>query len=404
MRLTRWAWRNVWRIRRRSVVTIAAMSLALVAMILFAGLIEGYVQGMERSVLDLEIGDLQIFQREYREHPSLYTRIEKPEALLDRLHAAGFRATGRLLAFGLAAAREASAGVSLRGVEVEPDSTVSSIGGEVERGRWLDPRDPKGVVLGHRLARTLGAHLGDEILLLSQAADGSMAYDLYRMRGRLVSIGDAVDRTGVFIVASAFRELMVVPSGVHQILARRPPELGLAQAAQQARRLAPGLDTRTWRQLMPTIASLMDSMYGSMAAMFFLVYVAIGILILNAMLMAVFERIRELGVLKAIGVGPLEVFRLIVLETAIQTGIAIGIGLALGIPALIYLERVGLNMESLAGVSIMGIAMDPVWRAVVSPKAFAGPVFTLVAIVSLAAILPAWKAARISPLEAMRYR
>lgn len=380
------------------------MSLALVAMMLVAGLIEGYTRGMVRSVLDLEVGDLQIFASDYREHPSLYSRIEQPGALLERLHAAGFRASGRLLSFGLAAAGQASAGVSLRGVQVDLDRTVSSVGSEVQRGRWLDPQDPRGVVLGRRLARTLGVQPGDEILLLSQAADGSMAYDLYRMRGVLRGIGDAVDRTGVFLTAAAFRELMVVPSGVHQILVRRPPDLDLALAAQRVRALAPELDVRTWRQLMPTIASYIDSMYAIMAVMFFLVYVAIGILILNAMLMAVFERIRELGVLKAIGVGPLDVFRLVACETGIQTGLAIALGLALGTPALIYLERVGLDLESLAGVSVLGIAMDPLWRAAVSPATFTGPVAMLVAIVFLASLYPAWKAAWISPLEAMRYR
>ena len=109
MDLFKLAWRNVWRNRRRSLVTIAAMSLALFVMILYSGLIEGYLVQMERSILDLEVGDLQIHAGDYRENPSLYTRIEEPARVQAPLEEAGFVSTGRLLGWGLAAADEASA-------------------------------------------------------------------------------------------------------------------------------------------------------------------------------------------------------------------------------------------------------------------------------------------------------
>ena len=97
---------------------MSAMALALLVMILYSGLIEGYLEGMERNVLDLEVGDLQIFAPEYRMDPSIYTRIDDPKAILDRLDEAGLDASARLLAFGLVAADEASSGASFRGVDV----------------------------------------------------------------------------------------------------------------------------------------------------------------------------------------------------------------------------------------------------------------------------------------------
>jgi hypothetical protein len=126
--------------------------------------------------------------------------------------------------------------------------------------------------------------------------------------------------------------------------------------------LARELDVKTWRQLLPTISSMLDSARGVMIAMFFIIYVAIGILILNAMLMAVFERIREFGVLKALGVGPFDVLRLILVESAIQTAIAILVGVSLAVPGILYLSRTGIDLGKLGGVTIMGIAWDPVWR------------------------------------------
>ena len=393
----------MWRNRRRTIVTVAAMTLALFVMILYAALMEGYLRGMERNILDLEVGDVQVFAEDYRENPSLWTRIEDPDALLESLDAAGFPASARLLGFGLAAAGESSAGVSFRGIDVERDATVSGIHDELAHGEWLDPADPGGVVLGRRLARMLGVEPGDEILVLSQGADGSMAYDLYRVRGVLRGVGDATDRTGVFMNAETFRELLVVPEGAHQIIVRRPPELALASAAGSIARMAAGFDVKTWRQLLPTLASLLDSARGLIFAMFFITYLAVGILILNAMLMAVFERVREIGVMKALGVDPLEVLAMMIAESAIQTGLALLVGVGLSVPALLYLSRVGIDLGSLAGVAVMGVAMDPIWRASVHPSAYSGPITALVVIVALAVIYPAAKAALIEPVEAMRY-
>ena len=169
------------------------------------------------------------------------------------------------------------------------------------------------------------------------------------------------------------------------------------------RALAPELDVKTWRELMPTMASLIDSTRSIVQIVFYVVYVVIAILVLNAMLMAVFERIREFGVLKAIGVSPGTVVTIIVAESALQTALAITIGLALSVPGLWYLTSVGIDTGALGGISLMGVAFNQIWYAVVTPYTFWGPVLALVVMVFLAVLYPAAKAARISPIDAMRH-
>jgi len=400
----RMAWRNVWRNKRRSVVTVSAMSLALLVMILYTSLVDGYIKQMERNLLDLELGEVQIFAEDYRDSPSIYKRIKDTQKLIERLKAQGLKATARLLASGLAAGGDSSAGVSFIGVDVKQDRAVSLIYKNVMDGKWLDPAEPGGVVIGRRLAKNLNVKPGDDLVVLSQGADGSMANELYKVRGILRGITDSVDRTGVFMTADAFRELMVVSEGTHQIIIRKPDEMPLNDALLKVREIAPGQDVKTWRQIVPTLASMMDSVQSVMFVMFMIVYFAIAIVILNAMLMAVFERIREFGIMKALGVGPGAVLRLILAEAAIQTVLAVFIGCALSIPGLWYLTEVGINLMSLGGITIHGLAWDPIWRASVSAQSYTGPVITLVVIVMLAVLYPAVKAAMIVPVRAIYHR
>ncbi len=398
------AWRNVWRNRRRSLVTIAAMTLALWVELLYSGLVLGYMRGMERDLLDLEVGDIQIFAPDYLDNPSIYTFIDNPDIQLAKLDHLAYPASARLLAGGLAAAGEFSAGVAFRGVDVERDAKVTLIGERVAEGTWLDLADPYGVVVGRRLAKTLDLKPGDELVVLTQAADGSMGNELFTVRGVLLGVADGTDRTAIFMTEEAFRQLLVFPEGAHQIIVRRPPDVGLDIAAAQVRSLVPELQVKTWRELMPVIASMLDSTQGLVIIVFLIIYVAVGILILNAMLMAVFERIREFGVLKALGVSPLCVVNLIFVESAIQTAIAIAVGVTLALPGMWYLSNVGIDVGVLGGTSTMGVAMRPIWYGIYDANALSGPLLMLVLIVFLAALYPALKAAWIQPVEAMRHR
>ncbi len=408
MNLLRMAWRNVWRNQRRSLVTIAAIALALTVELLYSGLVVGYVQGMERDVVDLELGDVQIHAEGYRERPSLYTKIEAPEPLLAALDERGYPASARLLAGGLGASGKLSAGVQLLGLNVERDQKVSSIHARVAAGAWLDPGDPSGVVVGSRLGKTLELEPGDELIVLTQGADGSMANELYTVRGVLLSVAGGTDRAAVFMTEDAFRELMVFPEGAHRVIVRRPAKVPVDQAAEAVQEvtgpLAAELEVKTWKQLMPVVATMLESTQGMIFIIFFIIYIAVGLLLLNAMLMAVFERIREFGLLKALGVEPRRVMLVIFAESAIQTAIAILISAALATPSMWYLATRGIDVGGLAGTDMMGVAMRPVWYGVYNLETIKGPFISLFVIIGLAILYPAFKAARLNPVQAMRHR
>jgi len=403
MRLWAMAWRNVWRNRRRTLVTMGAMTFGLLAMILYAGLVEGYLIGLERNVLDLEMGDVQIHEPTFRRKPSLYKIIEDDQRIIGELDDAGYPASARLLGPALAAAGDVSAGVSLRGLDPLRDASVSEIGDHVAEGQWLDSGDDHGVVIGRKLARILDVQVGDELILLSQGADGSTANDAYRVRGILRGVADGVDRAGIFMIDAAFRELMVLDRGAHQIIVRRPKHVPLADAEAFVQQVAGDDEALSWKGLAPTMARMLESTRGAMLAMYGIIYIGIGMLILNTMLMAVLERVREFGVLKAIGVGPLRLFQLVMAESAVMSGVATAAGIGLSVFPLMYLRTSGVDLSSLIGeATIAGIAVDPIWRAEINANTFVTPVFTMLFIVLFAVLYPAIRAALIRPVVAMR--
>ena len=405
MKILSIASRNVFRNWRRTLVTTLAMGFSGFIMTLFAALMAGMLQTSERNAVAMNLGDIQIHAEGYRDDPDLYNRIDNTAGLVNKLQQAGFHATQRIYGFGLAAAGSTSAGVQMRGVNLKNEATVTQVHKHVMQGQWLADNDPMGVVIGRKLARTLGVRPGDEVIIIGQATDGSMANDLYTVRGILKSIGEEVDRAGFFMVESSLRELMVLPEGSHEIAVMRSDRSSdLESAAAQVAGLARGYEILNWRQLQPVIARILDLADAQTIIMILITYVAVAMVILNAMLMSVFERIREFGIMKAIGVTPWQLMALVYAETMVQVVIASIISLVSGWSAAHYFQKNGIDLSAIASsTSFGGVAIDPIWNAHVTTEALALPIVFLFIIAAAAVIYPAIKAAVIHPVKAIHY-
>ncbi|MEN8142744.1 MAG: FtsX-like permease family protein [Thermodesulfobacteriota bacterium] len=407
MKILTWALRNIWRYRHRSGVIISAMAFAGFIMIFYATLMEGLLHTTEKNAIAMETGQFQVHAEGYRDDPDLYKRIADPDELLGAIKQKGFNAAPRLYGFGLAAAGSSSAGVMMRGVNTDLEKEVTEIHKHLLSGSWLSAIDPAGVVIGRRLAKILGVKTGSEVVIVSQAADGSMANELYLVRGILKSVGEGIDRGGFFMLDKAFRQLMVMPEGIHEIAIHHPAEfIDLEAGTVELAGLMPGLEVMNWRQLMPVVARILDVSKFSLLLMLFITYTAVGILTLNSMLMGVFERIHEFGIIKALGVPPWQIFSLITMETVIQTLIASTLALVTAVPLSIYCETHPVDLTSLASTSasIAGVALDPLWYCRVTMDSVVTPVLVLFAVSLVAIIYPAGKAALIRPLQAIYHR
>ncbi len=406
MRILTLASRNVRRSWQRSLVTMLAMAFACFIMIFFASLMEGMMQGSERSVVAMNMGDIQVHAPGYRDDPDLYSRIDNAEALVSEIEKQGYRAASRIYGYGLLAANMASSGVQLRGIDLKQEMQVTELYQHVSRGEWLVEDDVYGVVLGKKLAATLGVELGDELVFVGQSADGYMANELFRVRGILKSVSDGIDRMGLFVPMPTLRELMAIPAGAHEIVAvRADRSTDLDAATAQLALLAEGQEVKNWKQLMPVVARMIETADVQIMIMLVIFYIAVATVVLNAMLMNVFERIHEFGIMKALGVSPWQLVGLVFTETFIMTLLAAFVGLISGWWISDYYQLHGIDMSALAGsISYGGIAFDPVWYCAVTANALLYPVIFLLIVAALAVIYPAGKAALLSPVKAIYFR
>jgi ABC-type lipoprotein release transport system permease subunit len=181
--LIRMAWRNIWRNPRRSLITLCAMTFSLTLMIVATNVMEGMNRQMVGYAADRSLGHVQAHAEGYYKDRGLHDTL--PFSILELFNEGAFRVAPRAYAFGLASLGEQSAGVQIRGIDPAREREVTDVWKHMLQGRYFRPGEEKVVVLGRKIAKTLNAKPGSEIALITQAADGSLGNDLYRVVGVL---------------------------------------------------------------------------------------------------------------------------------------------------------------------------------------------------------------------------
>jgi len=405
MNIIRLASKNIRRNRHRTLVTMLAMSFACVIMIVYSALMKGMVAGSERQAVVVNMGDIQIHAKGYRDDPDIYSTIHNTDSLISKIHNAGFLAAPRQYGFGLIVSDDNSSGAQLRGIDLALEATVTQIHLHILQGSWLDKTDPRGVVIGKKMARLLNVTIGSELIFVGQTSEGFIANDIFKVKGILKSISSDVDNSAIFMSNNVLATLLTLSKEAHEIvIMRQDRNNDLIRATQSIQTMAPDYEVLNWQSLNPVIARFLETADVQTMIMMIFTYIAVASVVLNAMLMSVFERIREFGIMKAIGVTPLQTILLVYAETFLLTLMASFVALGSGWWAASYLQQHGLDMSSIAGnIAFAGIALDPIWYALITPDVFYMPIIFLFAIAAIAVLYPAVKVARLKPINAIHH-
>jgi len=405
MTVFRQAWRNLWRNSRRTSITMGAVVVSTSVMIFTSALTIGMVDDMIGSITRTSIGEVQVHSAKYLADRSLYRTVNRPATIILASQKAGAQAAPRSYGFGLVSCRMKSAGAMFWGVDPETEKKAFDLAANLAGGKYLAARPARGIVLGSRLAKSLEAKVGSEIVALVQAADGSLGNEMFRVTGILASVGDAVDRNAAIIHRGDWAELFAAEGMVHEVAITSRGKLSLAVLEGAVKSASRRQDVRSWRQLVP-MASDMLGMVDVMLLIFSVVFgCAAGLGVMNTMLMATHERTREFGVLKALGTTPRQIVRDVSIEAAMLGLIGAAMGILIGAVAGWYTQVHGIDTSALAsgGLNVSGLRMDPVWHARLTAKTVVVPPLIMWVMCVLSALYPAVRAARLDPVKAMAH-
>ncbi len=413
-RLFQLAWRNLWRNPRRTLIAMAAIGLGYAMLLFVACLMAGLRQQMIESGTDLVFSDIEVHAPGYYPdrptHQTLGGRKGTDVSALVAAIAADPRvqaASPRVYGYGLVSATHQSAGAELLGVVPDQEQKITVLQTRIVKGSYLTEQTPKDVVMGDKLATMIGVGLGSEIVLLTQAAGGSMGNDLYTVTGMFHTGLDAMDQGLVLMSLASLQELLRLPLGrIHEIGIKLHDitEATTAAAALEVQ-LSKTLPVRAraWPELAPELADYVQFNRRVTFILFFIFFLLAVIGIVNTMLLAVIERTRELGMLMAVGMRPVQVVGLIVAEAASLAGASLVLGGMLGAPLLWYLQVHGLDLGAdRGGVSLAGVVVGHLWYGRQDFTTYLQAALGLAVTALVSALYPALRAARFRPTQALR--
>jgi len=408
------AWRNLWRNPRRTFIAMAAIGFGYAMLLFVACLMAGLRQQMIETGTSLVISDIEVHAPGYYPKRSLYQTLGGRQgtdvgALLAAVAAdPRVRAVSpRVYGYGLVNATHQSAGAQILGVVPNQEPKVTVLQTRIVKGSYLTEQMPKGIVIGDKFATAIGVGVGSEVILLTQAADGSMGNDLYKIVGIFHTGLDAVDRGLVLMSLASLQELLRLPSiRIHEVAIKLH---AITEATAVAKALGGQLSktvpvqVRAWSELVPELADYVQFNRGITYILFLIFFLLAVIGIVNTMLMAIIERTRELGMLMAVGMRPVQVIGLILAEAAGLAAASLVLGGAIGAPLLWYLQVHGLDLGGAGDdVSLAGVVVGRHWYGAQDFSAYGQAALGLAITALVSALYPALRAARFRPTEALR--
>ena len=402
------AWRNIWRNPRRSLLTMFAIAFATVLLVFMLSWQFGSYETMINTAVKIHTGHLQVQAKGYREKRDIRLVVPDPAAVgkvLETIPEVAAYAS-RANAFSLVSSKDRTYGVMVIGIDPERESRVSSLKSIIHEGTYLSSTDTNQALLGRLLAKNLRVDLGDEVVLLGQGRDGSIAATMVQVKGIFKSGQDEFDRNFINIPLPFFQDVYAMDGAVHEVVAlgesledvpeiKRVVKAGIEKLSNQR-----DLVVLDWKELMPGLiqAIQMDLVSGFIFYIILIVVVAFSIL--NTFLMAIFERTREFGVLMAMGTTPRRLTRLLLLESCSMTLLGVIFGSIIGSLITWYFQDHGIVIHGAAELTHHYGLPERMYPHLSMLSICTGAGVVLI-ITLLTALYPALKIRRLRPVKAM---
>ena len=397
------AWRNLWRNHRRSLIMLTAIAIGLWGMIWMTALMRGMVDQMIDDAINTLSGHVQVHAPGYLDDPSIEHSIPAVEdnpqlqKLLDSTQVTAWSQRVRVPAV-IRSERDVY-GVTLIGIDPEREVGLSFIADSVNEGRYLETAADKQVLVGRKLLEQLETKPGRRIVLMSQDPDNNIAERGFRIAGVFDADLQATETGYVFAGIDTVRKMLRMGDVVSEISLLGTDYRDVDGLAQEVQTVSDYGETKTWLQLDPYMASMLNVMDGFIFIWFGVIFLALSFGLVNTLLMAVFERTREIGLIQALGMQPGSILFMVLVESLIMLLIGLFAGNLLSWLTILPIRD---------GIDISGVSEGLEWAGMsstLSPSVLASDVLlanSIVLVLGVAAsLLPAWRASRKVPVEAI---
>ena len=400
--LSRLAWRNLWRNHRRTLIMLLAIILGTWAMIFMTALMRGMVSQMVSDGISALPGHVQVHHPDYRDDPSIANLINVPDAeIAERFSGAGFRQwASRVRVPAVITSEYDSRGVTLIGVDPALEDGLTFVDYGAVEGRFLESVDDKGVVIGRKLAKTLNTEVGKRIVLMSQDPDNEIADRGFRVVGLFTASVTSFEEQFVFAGKTTTQNMLRIGDQVSEIAVLGDDYRDVeAEYEKTLELINDGVVVQRWTDLDRFLGTMLGVMDGFVLVWIIVIFLALSFGLVNTLVMAVFERVREIGLMLALGMRPINILGQIILESSMLLAIGLALGSAL---SWVTVQPIKDGID----VSIVGEGMD-MWgmSSTLVPELLLSDVILANVVVLIlgffASLSPAWRAAQYEPIEAI---
>ena len=400
--ITMLAWRNLWRNHRRTIVMVSAISVGVWAMIFMTAMMRGMVNDMVRDGIRSLPGQVQAHHPDFRDDPSINNLL----SLTDPEIRDAFSTTdidtwaSRVRVPAVISSERESRGITLFGVDPAQERSIDAIGNDIVEGRGLESPDDTGVVVGRKLAEKLETEVGKRIVLMSQDPGNEIADRGYRVVGLFKSQLAANEEAMVFAGKTTVQKMLRIDDQVSEVAVMGDDYRNVdSLLAEVESLLGANAEVLPWQDLNAYLGSMLNVMDGFVLVWMIVVFLSLSFGLVNTLVMAVFERVREIGLVLALGMRPSSILGQIVIESVFLLVIGLAIGNSLTYATIIPL-RDGIDISIFAeGMEMFGAA------STLYPELLAKDIILANIVVLtlgfLASLSPAWRASRYDPIEAI---
>jgi ABC-type lipoprotein release transport system permease subunit len=397
------AWKNIWRNKKRSLIIIAAITFGLWGGIFSSAIMVGMMESMVETAISRDLSHIQIHKRDYEKDKDVRNFIPDGIKILQKIRALESvgAASGRTKINGLVASPSSSYGVTINAIVPAESKQVTDIYNSINDGTYFESDRKNPILIGGKLAKRLNVKLYSKVVLSFQNLEGEIAYIACRVVGIFKTNSSQFDEMNVYVSQNDIFRILESEPIIHEIAIRSQVIENIDLIRNNLQSLYSNLQIESWDEMAPELAYLSQTTGIYMYIFVGIIIFALIFGITNTMLMSVVDRIRELGVLIAIGMKKSKVFIMIILESILLSLTGGLCGIAIGIISIGYYGNKGIDLAFISG-SLESFGATSMLYPFLPAIMYVTLTIMIVIAANIAAILPAWKATHLVPSEAIR--